>query len=451
MNPERRRLLQGLGATSIAFLGLRQAIAGQSPPASRFAALRPDPDRVLDLPAGFSASVISRAGETMSDGWRVPGMADGMACFAADEGRWALVRNHELDASSADLAMGPFGKSKLSERQRQALYDPGRKHPPAGGTTTLIYNPATRSVEKQFLSLAGTERNCAGGPTPWNTWLSCEESVSGIDRRHAREHGYVFEVSPSDESLRQATPLAAMGRFNHEAAAVDPVSGAVYLTEDRADGLFYRFVPRTPGKLADGGQLQALAIDGPSDTRNWKVSRMQTGQEYSVRWITLEAVESPEDDLRHQGASRGAALFARGEGLWWGTAEAYFCCTNGGRKGAGQVFRYRPSPMEGRAEETSNPARLSLFVESDQPSVLDHCDNLTVTPWGDLLLCEDSQRHCGLVGVTAEGELYRFANNPYNRSELAGACFSPDGSTLFVNVQAAGLTIAITGPFPASG
>lgn len=422
MNRQRRQLLLTLGATAAAFGGLRHALARAATGSGGFASLRPDPDHVLDLPAGFTARVISRAGEAMSDGWQVPAMADGMACFRGEEGRWILVRNHELDASPGDVASGPFAAAPIQDERLGRLYDPGKKAPPAGGTTTLVYNPTTRSVERQWLSLAGTARNCAGGPTPWNSWLSCEESVVGIGNGYTREHGYVFEVPSSAEELTPARPLKAMGRFNHEAAAVDPGTGIVYLTEDRPDGLFYRFLPSARGRLSEGGTLQALAVEGVTDTRNWLREDIPPGDLRTARWIDLDGVDSPGDDLRKQGHDKGAALFARGEGLWWGRGEGYFCCTSGGKRGAGQIFRYRPSAFEGGAEEARQPGQLELFVESNDPSRLDQCDNITVTPWGDLLVCEDTRSHCGLVGVTPDGEIYPFADNPYNGSELAGAC-----------------------------
>src|SRR5690606_6159392 len=294
---------------------------------------------------------------------------------------------------------------------------------------------------KQFMSLAGTIRNCAGGVTPWNSWLTCEESTvktGAYDGRAEKDHGYVFEVPATDKiNLADPIPLKAMGRFNHEAVAVDPSTGIVYLTEDRGDGIFYRYIPHTPKKLIKGGKLQALVVLGEKsrDTRNWKD---QEGPEFplmtpkDVTWIDIENVESPEDDLRIQGFDKGAAVFARGEGIWFGDRELYFACTNGGKIGAGQVFRYTPSKSEGTPGEVENPGKLELFAEPNDREILKNCDNLAIAPWGDVVLCED-HKNPFLVGITPNGEYYKLAENVGYESELAGGVFSVSGKTYFVN------------------
>jgi secreted PhoX family phosphatase len=275
-----------------------------------------------------------------------------------------------------------------------------------------------------------------------------------------RDHGFVFEVPATMEIRRtEPTPLTGLGRFNHEAAAVEPTSGCVYLTEDRggngslspADrglGLFYRFVPREPGRLHLGGRLQALQIrDLPSaDLTNWTGARFPVGSKAEVVWVDLQEPESPRDDLRLQGRARGAAGFTRGEGLWRAGDGLYFCCTDGGERGAGQVWKYVPSPDEGTAGERRSPGRLELFIEPNAPSLLENCDGLTMSPWGDLILCEDGPGSNSLVGVTPQGKLYRLAETSRFPSEFAGATFSPDGGTLFVNLQRAGMTLAISAP-----
>lgn len=470
----RRDLLVAAGSIGAlgagAFVGLRRALDGgtDSPglavvdaavgrEVSPFGPLVADPGRVLDLPEGFSYRIVSRVGNTMDDGLFVPARHDGMAAFPAGRGRVALVCNHELVRGDDDEGDGSaFGANheRLARFDPAGLYDAGRAKPSPGGTTTLVYDPAAGRTERHFLSLAGTEVNCAGGPTPWGSWLSCEETVERAGDRRARDHGWVFEVPAGGGGPAAPVPLKALGRFKHEAAAVDPRTGVVYLTEDRGDGLLYRLIPERPGDLAAGGQLQALAVrewDGSADTRNWTSTQSRpfpTGEPLAARWIDLDRTDAPDDDLRHRGADLGAAVFARGEGIWFGNGEIYFACTTGGGIEAGQIFRYRPSPHEGRAGEAEAPGRLELFVESRDRSRLANCDNLTVGPWGDLIVCEDSDTPCSLVGVTPAGELYRFANNAYTDAELAGACFAPDGRTLFVNVQDRGLTLAITGPFP---
>jgi secreted PhoX family phosphatase len=249
----------------------------------------------------------------------------------------------------------------------------------------------------------------------------------------------------------KATPIIAMGRFNHEAACIDPRTGIVYMTEDRGDSLLYRFIPKVKGNLHQGGRLQALAINQQPkfDTRNWSQALMSLNVEMEVHWIDLDNPESPDDDLRLRGHNAGAALFARGEGIHWGNNELYFCCTNGGAKKLGQIMRYVPSLSEGYSLETDNPGMLSLFVESENKQSLNFGDNITVAPNGHLIVCEDQytdQVDNHLKGVTTSGQTYDFARIRL-QTEPAGACFSPDGSTLFVNLYSPTTTLAITGPW----
>lgn len=448
MNLTRRELLRRSG-----YLGLL-GLAGGALPLPRLEAgedgggygpLVSDPQRILDLPRGFSRVVFSRTGEPMSDGLRVPGCHDGMAAFPGPGGLTILVRNHE-QAPGDPSAFGREG-DPLAGVPREKLYDAGHGRSPCqGGTTTLVYDTGARQLVRQWLSLAGTDRNCAGGPTPWGSWITCEESVAGAGDEMERDHGWCFEVPATAEPvLHTPVPLRGLGRFNHEAIAVDPRTGVVYLTEDRGDGLLYRFVPEREGSagLRQGGKLQALVLhDLPAArTGNHKGTVVSLGQELAVRWVDLQETDAPRDDLRQRGFAAGAAQFARGEGIWWSGEALYFCCTAGGRVARGQVWRLAPAVQE------QQPDRLTLLVEPNDESLLDNCDNITVAPWGDLVLCEDGARGNGLVGVTPAGKTYRLAWNAANESELCGACFSPDGSTLFVNVQRPGCTLAITGPW----
>ena len=253
--------------------------------------------------------------------------------------------------------------------------------------------------------------------------------------------------------LADPIPLTDMGRFNHEAVAVDPKTGIVYETEDRDDSIFYRFLPNQLGNLKAGGRLQALVLlDKPSaDTRNWDEDLFAVGDELAVKWIDIENVQSPEDDLRKQGFDKGAARFARGEGIWYGNGEFYFACTSGGSAKIGQIWRYRPSEHEGTPEESKSPGVLDLFIEPNDGRLIENADNLTVAPWGDLVVCEDrSGQVVRLAGVTPSGNVYPFAFS-HLRTEFAGVTFSPDGSTLFVNSQGVGITFAITGPWQTAG
>ena len=445
MNLSRRQFLWTSGAATAAFCGFRSYVEGGRPDlrAKGFGDLVDDPKGMLNLPPGFSYIAFSRTGESMDDGFLVPGAHDGMAAFPGPNGRTILVRNHELDAY--DYSKGAFGPDNVLFRNHPVpLYDPGRAtRPGLGGTTTLVYDTKARKLERHFLSLAGTWLNCAGGATPWGTWISCEETVQRADGAIEKDHGYAFEVPASAEiAVASPVPLAAMGRFRREAVAVDPKSGIVYHTEDQTFGLFYRFIPNEPGKLSRGGRLQALKFRGrgPQTSNRAGGLPIAAGETLDVEWIDLERVESPDTDLAAQGHSKGAAVFDRNDGIIRGSDGFYFCSTTGGAKSLGQVWRYQPDP---------GPGRLQLFIEPNQPTLLRNGDNLTVAPWGDLIVCED---YVGLgvnrvVGITAGGRLYTLAMNVLNLSEFAGAAFSPDGSTLFVNLQRPGLTLAITGPW----
>ncbi|HSM30247.1 MAG TPA: alkaline phosphatase PhoX [Woeseiaceae bacterium] len=453
---DRRRFLQCL------------AVAAASPPLAnaagraetRLGPLRADPNKLLDLPDGFSYRVVSKAGDTMDDGFRVPPAHDGMAAFAGSDGRVVLVCNHEMPPAFPEYSAFGTGFEALPEPVKERVYDHGGgTSPGAGGTTTTVYDPATGRTERQHLSLAGTELNCAGGVTPWDSWLSCEECFespgTGFSRgrliTREEKHGYVFEVPALETGLAEPVPIKAMGRFEHEACAVHAASGIVYMTEDRHYSLFYRYIPDVPGRLREGGRLQALAIAGrpARQLHNWTGDRaIGIGESLATEWIDLDDVDPAENDLRLRGAAAGAATFARGEGLCTVGDAFAFTCTIGGRQRLGQVFLYQPSPVEGRHGEKRRPGRLVLLAEAGEDSLLRNADNLTMAPWGDLVVCEDTSGHCGLVGIRPDGTQYPLADNAWSKSELAGVCFAPDGRTLFVNIQYPGTTLAITGPWP---
>lgn len=429
--------LAGAGAASAVLLSPLKALytreaRGKSVLGQGYGSLQKDPNGLLDLPAGFQYRAFSRTGESMSDGTLVPGAHDGMAAFAGARNTTILVRNHELSPNSSSKVAAP-------ESQK---YDPLC----CGGTTTLIIGPE-RQLIQDYSSLSGTYRNCAGGSTPWGSWISCEENTSTPANNQPNDpsnvskfHGYNFEV-PAIKSKRvvNPTPLVAMGRFNHEAIAVDPRTGIVYQTEDRGDSLFYRFLPKQPGNLQAGGVLEALKIQNMPQaiTR----TNFPVGEPRQVEWVRIEDFNPVEDTVRVEGFTNGAAQFSRGEGITYGNGEVYFTCTNGGNTGQGQVWRYIPgkSAREGRTIE--------LFVEPNEQSVLENPDNVTVSRHGDLFMCEDGDGTNHIVGVTPQGKLYQFARNATNDSEFAGVCFSPDGKTMFLNIQNPGITFAIWGPW----
>lgn len=397
-----------------------QAIRGKG-----YGSLQSDPNNLLDLPPGFRYRAFSRTGDIMGDGNPVPGNHDGMAAFAGRRGTTVLVRNHELSPGAEFGVVAPEAKK----------YDPLCK----GGTTSLIIG-RNRKLIRDYASLAGTYRNCAGGLTPWDSWISCEENTStpDIDPEVSKMHGYNFEV-PSEGGLVNPIPLVAMGRFNHEAVAIDPRTGIVYQTEDRGDSLFYRFILNQYGKLQAGGILEALKIKGMPQAITQ--ANFPVGKPMEVEWVRIDNVNPVDDTVRVEGFAKGAAQFTRGEGAWYGNGEVYFNCTNGGELGLGQVWRYVPG------RNVRHGGTIELFVEPNDQSLLDGPDNIVISPFGDLIICEDGDGEQFVVGVTPEGELYDFARNALNESEFAGACFSPDGDTLFVNIQNPGITFAVWGPW----
>jgi len=430
-----------LGAAALASLGL----PGEEERPSPYGPLRVDPAGVIDLPAGFSYTAFSPVGAPMDDGLLTPGAHDGMAAFKGPQGSVILVRNHEQDLRG----WSPYGKDAalLSPAIRQKLYDGAS--PCLGGTTTLVYDMKSKALTKSFLSLGGTARNCSGGPTPWGSWLTCEESVVRSGGGFGKDHGYVFEVPASATGLTTPPPLEALGRFNHEGVAIDARTGVLYLTEDRGDGLLYRFLPTTPGKLEAGGRLQALRLhEQPgARTENWLGRTIPLHKRLAVSWVDLRDVKSPKDDLRKQGAAAGAATFTRGEGIFAGGEGIYFACTDGGVRHKGQLWLYRPGKAELSAKVGEATGTLELVAEPNDASVFDNIDNVTVAPWGDVIAVEDGPKGNGLLGVTPKGVVYPIGRYRKSVTELAGPTFSPDGSTLFVNTQFPGLTLAITGPW----
>ncbi|MCR5879065.1 PhoX family protein [Phenylobacterium sp. J367] len=466
MSVSRRHFL-AFAATSAAFAGLARANAQPAPGYRKeiagYGPLVPDPAGVFDLPEGFSYKVVSKVGQPMDDGFLTPGKHDGMACFpdASDPDRVILIRNHEQRPSEPDRSA--FGKDGALAAKLPAgkAYDltSDKGLPMDGGTSTLVWDVKRQRLVTHHLSLIGTAVNCAGGRTPARTWLSCEETEMKAGEGGAKDHGWVFEVPADLRGVADPVPLTGMGRFKHEATATDPRTGIVYLTEDFADGfcLFYRYLPNDKAKLAAGGRLQALGFkDAPKgDSRNWDGRFWAIGDKRKTTWIDLEGVDNPHNDLRHRGHARGAAWFARGEGIYFGDGELYFTCTSGGPTKDGQVMRYRPSPREGRPGETDRPGEIELFLETGDRDVLFMPDNLAIAPNGHLFLCED--KYAGqnmLKAVTPKGQVYTVGRNAVvpalknaPNTELAGVCFSPDGSTCFLNIYYPGMTIAITGPW----
>jgi hypothetical protein len=356
-----------------------------------------------------------------------------MGAFPLPNGNIRLIRNHEM-----------LGKLPGTPAYTHA-YDPL----PGGGTTSLEIDPETRELVRSFQSLEGTVRSCAGGVTPWGTWLSCEEATAGRRQGLEKPHGYVFEVDSLAEGPVDPVPLRGMGRFVHEAVAVDPATRIVYLTEDQTRGGFYRFIPAVPGDaggrpdLAAGGRLQMLAVRG---RRHYDCARGQEpGAVLPVRWVDIDDpdpvdAEARPDRVFLQGWDFGGARFSRVEGCAWGDGAVHFISTDGGDSRLGQVWEYRPTEPDG--------GELRLLFESPDPTVLQYPDNVAMSPRGGVLLCEDGFAPNHLRGLTPEGRVFEFARELRGQGEFAGATYSPDGRTLFVNLQRdPGATFAIWGPW----
>jgi uncharacterized protein len=382
------------------------------------ARLPADPRGLLDLREGFSYRVLQRTGDRMSDGFRVPGRPDAMGCFDLGRGRWALMRNHELDTSLLRLGPYPPG-SKAPHHAYDSRY--------IGGVSRVVLDPTGRVLSSNLV-LTGTARNCAGGMSPWG-WLSCEESVE-------TRHGFVFLCSTRAERLRAPQRIPAYGRFQHEAVAIDPSDHAAYLTEDRSDGCLYRFVPRDRDEPFGRGKLQAMAIH--RRPRFALGDTLPHGAKLRLSWVDVPPEAGDDDDLRHVAQARGAAIVTRGEGIWRVDDGFVFTSTTGGPGALGQIFHFAPSTEGGT---------LKLIAQATDARTFDMPDNITVTPWGDLLACEDNHRAPHLRIITRSGHVVPFAFNRGSASEFAGVCFSPDGRLLFVNIQEQGLTLAIEGPW----
>jgi secreted PhoX family phosphatase len=397
-----------------------------------------DVQDIISIPRGFHAALLSTSGEEMIGG-AVPNAFDGMAAFAVGGDLIRLVRNHEL-RDTPGSSPRPFGGSP---------YD---SIGPAGNTTVEVrLRPDGKAtLVRQFASLTGTFVNCAGGTTPWGSWISCEETVAGTGAGWQENHGYNFEIPAAADGIVTPVALKAMGRFEHEALATDPATGWIYQTEDRGPSGFYRFKPAVPGQLARGGTLEVLAIVGQDGYDTKTNQPLLTPR--SVRWVRIDEPDSdaptlPDGFVYNQGLAKGAAQFARLEGCWYGDNSIFFNATSGGNAGAGQVWQYHI----GREE-------LQLIFESPSPAVLNSPDNICVSPRGGIVICEDGSGANFVRGLTRNGAIFDLARNNINGSEWAGACFSPEGRTLFVNIQgetrplqnpsgAKGMTFAIWGPW----
>jgi secreted PhoX family phosphatase len=439
----RREALAIGGATAAAAaLGSTRTARAQGVPEPGFGPLTERPDAIA-LPRGFQYRIISVMDKPMSDGKPNPGDPDGQVAVPGPGNLTILIRNHELGFMDLHVTGvegdDPFSGGDAEER---------------GGTTAVWVDPERRNV-RDYVTSAGTRNNCAGGGTPWGTWLTCEE-----DRNSG--HGFVFEVlwdDPEGPLTRQ--PITAMGRFSHEAIDIDPSTGIAYLTEDDFRGgdtvagsdsrisYLYRYLPddRTPapGNLQKGGQLQALAIEElGSDAASRTADFFTEGQTFGVVWKNVGAADPPAD-----AEAQGCVRFNRLEGAHFEGGAFWFDDTVGGgtrvedgNNRRGQMFRLIP----GASETAPGADTLELFLESSSANEMESPDNVYVTPWGDVWFAEDGVGENRVMGITPAGETYEFARTI--GSEFAGPAFSPDGRTFFLNAQDHQVTYAIWGPFP---
>ena len=410
---------------------------------------------LLRLPRGFRYYSFAWAGETLGDGYASPGACDGMGAVSMENGLVTLIRNHELRGSS-----GPMGDP------RKAWDVTG------GGTTTLKFDTRAERLADSWVSLAGTLNNCAGGVTPWGTWLSCEEAPFTPELMHLggdlrqklwhlkkarKQHGYVFEVRPEGEP--EPRPITAMGQFYHEAAAVDPESGVVYMTEDVAPHAgFYRYLPNVPGQLQAGGKLQMLKVDAVREL----TYEVPLNARMPVDWVDIGDPEKGHTIGTHdgagvvgQGVANGGTPFVSLEGCSYHQGSIFFTSKAGGRARAGQVFRFDIAA-----------GSLEMIFQADEHESFTGPDNIVHSPRGSLMICEDrlgTFTHAQYIaGLNERDGLFAFCQtNPQLDgshaghklgktalgSEWAGVCFSADGQWMFANLYRPGITFAITGPW----
>ncbi len=417
--------------------------------------LMSDPKGILALPRGFSYKVVAHSGTEVGQIAVYPSNTDGMGVFRRRRGGSILISNHENRGEEPYRVPITDGLT----------YDPGV----LGGTSTIVVDEDGNRLDA-YTSLAGTSTNCAGGVTPWKTWLTCEEVEVRAGGARTQDHGYVFEVDPRSQAANRGKspiPLKFMGRYAHEAVAVDPDRHVVYLTEDAVtpNGLYFRWRPPRGfvgerGALhelarsrrgATAGQLQAMSCSlGNQHIPDLSVAT-EVGTTYRVRWVDVPDRDAVTTSVRKQFANDQVTRSRKLEGQWWGNDGAYFVSSFARNEAGtvtphdGQVWFYDPE-----RRTVTLKTRFGLNPQPDSTGTFDGPDNITVSPHGGLILAEDGLGIQHLIGVSEHGQAYAMARNDIKEpagGEFAGPAFSADGRTLFVNIFDPGYTLAITGPW----
>ncbi|MEV4612034.1 alkaline phosphatase PhoX [Kitasatospora sp. NPDC049258] len=439
-----------------------EAPAAESVEAARratgYGELLKDPAGILALPHGFTYQVITYTGKTkLVTGESTPSNHDGTAAFPGKHGGTLLVNNHELAGARSSW---PHPVPLLEGH----VYDPGA----AGGCTVVEVRQGGRKVT-EWVGIAGTATNCAGGATPWGTWLSGEETEDKAGKNgFTKDHGYIFEVDPYDQAAnRDPQPIKALGRYAHEAVVVDQRRGHLYLTEDASNpnGLLFRWTPPAgfhhgKGKLrklaADAGKLEAFKVFDSHGTFVDDLSRaVKVGTTYGVDWVNVPDRDARTVSVRKQFTDGQVTRARKLEGMWWGDGGFYFVSsfarTESPVQHDGQVWFYNPA-------RRTITLKVLLGVNTDvmgDHGNYDGPDNITVSPYGGLVIAEDGEGQSHLFGTTEDGRTYPIARNDLNIgtaekpefSEFTGVTFSDDGETLFANIQVPGIMVAITGPW----
>ena len=436
-----------VGSVDVLFgAGAAQASPGHDkhdPRPAGYGPLIQDPAGLLSLPAGFSYKLIAESGVTkLETGELTPSDPDGTAYFPMQGGGSVLINNHEVDGSE------PFPVPHLPGY----VYDDQA----FGGTTNIEVDKHGNRI-REYVSLAGTSTNCAGGPSPWGTWLSCEETEAIL----GKPHGYVFDVDPSDRRAnRDPKPIKALGRYAHEAVAVNPREGKIYLTEDAGNpnGLLYRYTPPRSALPLRKGSLKHLADDAgvlealAAVTKDGKFVAdlsvaIEPGTRYYTKWVTVPDRDAKTTPTRKQFADGKVTRSRKLEGMWWADGGAYFVASFARPEDGsalahdGQVWFLDPH------RDTIELKLRFAYTADDQDSDADGPDNITVSPYGGVILAEDGEGASHLVGSNSRGEAFFFARNDLNDSEFTGPNFSADKKIMFANIQSPGHVFAIQGPF----